>query len=54
MEAERLQTLPDNWTKYGLDEKGNVISISDSQRLKVCGNGWTSNVITHILSFLNK
>ena len=42
LEAERLQTLPDNYTE----------GISDSQRYKCIGNGWTIDIITHILSFL--
>lgn len=39
LEAERLQTLPDNYTA----------GISDTQRYKCIGNGWTVDVITHIL-----
>jgi len=39
IECERLQTLPDNYT-YGL---------SDNQRYKLLGNGWTVDVIAHIL-----
>lgn len=39
VECERLQTLPDNYTK----------GVSDNQRYKMLGNGWTVNVITHIL-----
>lgn len=42
IEAERLQTLPDNYTE----------GISNSQRYKCIGNGWTVDVIAHILSFL--
>jgi site-specific DNA-cytosine methylase len=41
-EMERLQTLPDDYTKY----------VSDVQRRKMIGNGWTVDVITHILSFV--
>lgn len=44
VEAERLQTLPDNYTA----------GISDTQRYKCIGNGWTVDVISHILSGLNK
>lgn len=44
IEYERLQTLPDNYT-YG---------IKDNSRRSVCGDGWTIDVITHILSYLNK
>lgn len=39
IECERLQTIPDNYTK----------SISTNQRYKVLGNGWTVDVICHIL-----
>ncbi|MCM1506378.1 MAG: DNA cytosine methyltransferase [Ruminococcus flavefaciens] len=39
IEAERLQTLPDNYTA----------GISNTQRYKCLGNGWTAEVIIHIL-----
>jgi len=42
VEAERLQTLPDNYTA----------GISNSQRYKCIGNGWTVDVIAHILGGL--
>ena len=42
LEAERLQTLPDNYTE----------GISDTQRYKCIGNGWTVDVIAHILKGL--
>ena len=42
IEAERLQTLPDNYTE----------GISNTQRYKCIGNGWTVDVIAHILSYL--
>lgn len=44
IEAERLQTLPDNYTE----------GVSNTQRYKCIGNGWTVDVIAHILSFLPK
>lgn len=40
IECERLQTLPDNYTS----------EISNTQRYKCLGNGWTLEVIKHILS----
>ena len=43
VEAERLQTLPDNYTE----------GISKTQRYKCIGNGWTVDVISHILKWLN-
>lgn len=49
IECERLQTLPDNYTAYGIDGK-----ISNTQRYKCIGNGWTVDVIAHIFSFLKE
>ncbi len=40
LECERLQTLPDNYTE----------GISNTQRYNCIGNGWTVDVIAHILS----
>lgn len=42
VEAERLQTLPDDYTDC----------ICNTQRYKTLGNGWTVDVIAHILGFL--
>lgn len=44
IECERLQTLPDNYTK----------AVSDAQRYKALGNGWTVDVIAHILEGLKE
>ncbi|MHA2013314.1 MAG: DNA (cytosine-5-)-methyltransferase [Candidatus Helarchaeota archaeon] len=41
IECERLQTLPDNYTE----------GISNTQRYKCLGNGWTVDVIKYILSY---
>jgi DNA (cytosine-5)-methyltransferase 3A len=38
LECERLQTVPDNYTE----------GVSNSQRYKMLGNGWTVDVIAHI------
>ena len=51
IEAERCQTLPDNYTCFGIDDMGRKIKISNTQRYKCIGNGWTVDVIAHILSF---
>ena len=40
MECERLQTLPDNYTE----------GVSDSQRYKMIGNGWTVDAIKWIFN----
>lgn len=49
IECERLQTLPDNFTEYGTEGK-----ISNIQRYKAIGNGWTVDVIAHIFSFIQE
>ena len=38
LECERLQTVPDNYTDH----------VSNTQRYKMLGNGWTVAVIKHI------
>ncbi len=42
IECERLQTVPDNFTDC----------VSDTQRYKMLGNGWTVDVIAHIFGSL--
>lgn len=42
LEYERLQTLPDNYTA----------GVSDTSRYTLIGNGWTVDVISHILRSL--
>lgn len=44
LECERLQTVPDNYTE----------GVSNSQRYKMLGNGWTVDVIAYILKGINK
>ena len=50
-EAERCQTLPDNYTALGIDDTGKTVNISNTQRYRCIGNGWTVAVISHILGF---
>lgn len=40
VECERLQTVPDNYT----------VGVSDTQRFKMLGNGWTIDIIAHLLN----
>jgi len=42
-ECERLQTVPDNYTDCA----------SNTQRYKMLGNGWTIDIIKHILSYID-
>lgn len=51
IEAERLQSLPDNFTAKGITEKGEV-DISNTQRYKALGNGFNCEVIKHIIKHL--
>lgn len=43
VECERLQTVPDGYTS----------AVSDTQRYRMLGNGWTVDVIAYIFSFMN-
>ena len=42
VECERLQTWPDGYTE----------GVSNTQRYKIIGNGWTADVIAHIFKFM--
>jgi len=42
LECERLQTVPDNYTNF----------VSDSQRYRMLGNGWTVSVIAYIFKHM--
>ncbi len=42
IECERLQTVPDNYTSI----------VSDNARYEMLGNGWTVDIITHILKHI--
>ena len=44
LECERLQTVPDNYTDH----------VSNTQRYKMLGNGWTVKVIKHIFKNMEK
>ena len=43
LECERLQTVPDNYTNH----------VSNTQRYKMIGNGWTIDTICHLLGSLD-
>lgn len=45
IEAERLQTLPDNYTSC---------LQSNTKRIECVGNGWTVDVIAHIFKYLKE
>ncbi|KKK40485.1 hypothetical protein LCGC14_3056290, partial [marine sediment metagenome] len=43
LEYERIQTLPDNYTQ----------GVADTHRYNGCGDGWTVDVIVHILKVIS-
>ena len=44
IECERLMGLPDNYTDH----------VSNTQRYKMCGNGWECHTVAHVLRGRNK
>lgn len=44
IEVERLQTVPDDYTL--------IEGIKKKERYEALGNGWTVDVIAHILSYI--
>jgi len=44
LECERLQTVPEGYTAH----------VSNTQRYKMLGNGWTVDVIAHIFKNLGE
>ena len=53
-ECEALMSWEKNWTKWGIDEKGNKIEISDTQRYRMAGNGVVSVVVKALVEELFK
>jgi len=53
IECERLQTIPDDYTKIG-NFGGKIREISNTQRYKMLGNSFCCDVIAHILSYIKE
>ncbi len=53
-ECEALQTVPRDYTAHGAEVDGSYKKISNTRRYKALGNGWTTEVIIHILTGLIK
>ena len=51
-ETERCQTLDAGYTAFGIDDNGRTVKISNTQRYRAVGNGFTVDVIAHILSHM--
>ena len=49
IECERLMGWLDNQTKYGIDDKGNAVELSDNQRYNLIGNGVVPQVVRAII-----
>ena len=48
VECERLQGLPDDWTRYGRREDGTVYELSNAARYRMIGNGGAVPVVEWI------
>lgn len=48
LECERIQGWPDDWTKYGLNDNGEKIELSDDTRYKLIGNGIVPQVVQSV------
>jgi DNA (cytosine-5)-methyltransferase 1 len=53
-ECERLMSWPDSWTRWGINEKGEKVEISDTQRYRMCGNGVVSNVVKEVVKLIEE
>jgi DNA (cytosine-5)-methyltransferase 1 len=51
LECERLMGLEDEWTKTGYEDS-EVVTISNTQRYKMCGNGVVPQVVEEIMKRL--
>jgi len=52
-ECCRLQGFPDDWNEWGINEQGEKVKMSDTQRYKQMGNAVTTKVIAAVATHLN-
>ena len=52
IECSRLQCFSDNWNEKGINEKGEEVLISNTQRYKALGNSFCVEVVRHIFECL--
>ena len=52
LECERLMGWPDDWTRYGISEKGEIMELSDNARYNLTGNGVVPQIIKSIVGHL--
>lgn len=48
----RLMSWPDNHCDFGINEKGEKVEISDSQKYKMAGNGVVSKVVEAVFKHI--
>jgi len=53
VECCRLQTFPDKFTAFGINENGEKIEISKTQQYRALGNSWTAEVIAYFFRRLH-
>ena len=53
LECERLMGWPDDWTRYGIDEKTNIVELSDNARYNVIGNGVVPQIVTNLVRIIS-
>jgi DNA (cytosine-5)-methyltransferase 1 len=44
LECERLMGWADNYTLNGIDDDGNPVTLANTNRYRICGNGIVANV----------
>ena len=49
LECERLMGWPDDWTKWGINEKDNIVELSDTQRYNLIGNGVVPQIVSGLI-----
>lgn len=52
LESERIMGWPDEWTRWGINDKSEKVQISDTQRYKMCGNGVCPRVVREVRKHL--
>jgi len=54
LECERLMSWPDNYTKFGVNDVGDVYEVSDKQRYKMIGNGVVTTCLLPLIEKIKK
>jgi site-specific DNA-cytosine methylase len=46
--------LPDNWKIYGINDKNEIVEISDTQRYKLIGNAVVPVIVRNLIEMIEK